>query len=178
MGVSFYLVKENVKMVDGEPVINYGIVYPPNFDRTPVVDPEYPEYGALPPENPWEINVNQHNFVRLAKSLGIIVDNEESWSGLITNLADFIDQCRSMLATVLSIPAFDAGEQTVVSRNVSLESIVNAAATGNTALASECELGATFIHLGTSEGYFARQLPRLIELAEIAIANEAVISYA
>lgn len=152
MSVTFYVAKESLKMVNDRVVVIYHEIYPEGFDRTPVVDSEYPEYGAIAPSNPLSLNLSNSNARNILQTLG--VDDSELVGCL--EPAKLLPACQNALSTLRSVPALDDGTP-------------NRELSGN---------GPTIILCGHRPGYFEDRFSRLRELAEAAIANEAVIAYA
>lgn len=154
MSVTFTVAMETIREFDGQPQVVYMPQYPPGFDNTPVVDPEFPEYGALPPDNPWDMNVSNTNFVTIMRSLGF---EDFDYVGVIANVADLITRCEALLGTVRSIPQFDAGVEPREYRG---------------------ESGATIIDCGVRPGYLNERIGTLLTIAIAARDAGAVISYA
>lgn len=154
MSMTFYVAKEELKMYEGKVVTMVTCLYPPNFDNTPVVDPEYPEYGAIHPDNPWEINLSNTNAMMILRLLGF--ENEGEYTGHIGELDKLIQSANHVLATCQSIPEIDGGALTEESRG---------------------EKGCLIIECGIREGYIAERVKQLMNLATIAKENEAVLAY-
>lgn len=153
MSVTFSVCKENLVMQNDKVMVSYTILYPPTFDKTPVVDPEYPEYGAISPENPWDLNVNNYNAREILQSLG--VELTEDLCGII-DPTKLLDTCNNNLATINVLPNLDGGTE-------SEESVG--------------KNGCTFINCGRSVGYFNHRFNKLKELVLIAIQNDAIITF-
>jgi len=158
MGISFMVAREEVMLIDGVPAIVYAPLYPVGFDRTPVIDLEMPEYGSIPPDNPWSMDLSVANAFMLLRELGLINEADEpEYCGHFVDLPDLIARCEALLGVVNTIPEFDAGVSAVVQGG---------------------DGHATMIHCARRPGYMNHRVGRLLELALIAKENDGVISYA
>ena len=156
MSITFYVAKETLELIDNNVLAVYRMMYPEGFDNTPIVDPEYPEYGALPPSNPWELNVTNSHGIEILRMLDLFDETAEDLTGHI-NPAILADRCQNAIGTINSIPEFDAGADTVEHQG---------------------ETGPKFISCGLQPGYFVDRIGKLLELATIAREREEMICYA
>lgn len=156
MSVTFTVSMETIREIDGEPRLIYMPQYPQGFDNTPVVDPDYPEYGAcVYPDNPWEMNVSNSNFAMIMRELGLEVNDE--YCGVIANVADLIARCEALLGTVKAIPEFDAGVKQTEFFG---------------------EAGARVINCGVRPGYLTDRIGTLLSIATVARDTGAVVAFA
>ena len=154
MSVTFTVSMETIREFDGQPHVVYMPQYPQGFDPTPVVDPEFPEYGAIPPTSPWEMNVSNSNFSTIMQSLGLEFSD---WCGVIADVTDLIARCEALLGTVRSIPEFDAGVKPTETRG---------------------EMGALIVNCGVRPGYLVDRIGTLLSLAIAARDAGAVVTFA
>lgn len=149
MSVTFCLAKKVVGKV------GYQFLYPSDFDPTPVIDPEYPEYGAIPPDNPYTLNVHNDNAKEILRTFNIT--GELHNGGILDNLDEVIEICNQVIASVRTIPELDLGTPSVMSK---------------------FENGPLVVECGHLPGWYGDRFGKLLELATIAKQKEAVITYA
>jgi len=152
MSVTFSVSSESIEQLEGKAVRHIRTLYPEGFDNAPVVDPEYPEYGGLPPQNPWEMNVSNVNAVDLLRTLKLYDENSEDLMGVL-NAWKLHRACEKALA---NLPP-DAGRPDVESRGSG---------------------GCRWIECGKTPGYYFERFSQLRDLAKIAIEIGAIISFA
>lgn len=158
MSVTFHVSMEEVCDFDGEPRICYAIQYPPGYDNTPLVDPDWPEYGAcVYPPNPWELNVSNDNAYYLMEAVGITVNEDNGLCGVIADLADLIARCDAVIDTLAIIPQFDAGTESTTIRYG--------------------DNGPAMVYCGRSEGYLHGRVSALRDIAIAAQSIGGVVSY-
>ncbi len=149
MSVTFQIVKK----IPGQP--GFQFITPDNFDPTPVVDPEFPEYGPIYPENPYHLNVHTDNATTILAMFGIT--GKLDCGGFLFDLDEVIQVCEQVLATIRSMPEMDEGTATSTTNDPS---------------------GLTWIKCGHIPGWYAHRFGKLLELAIIAKKKDAVICYA
>lgn len=161
MSVTFHVSMEEVCEFDGEPRICYAIQYPPGYDNTPSVDPDWPEYGAcVYPDNPWELNVSNANAWYLFETLGITVNEDNGLCGVIVDVMDLIARCDAVIGTLAVIPQFDAATPDRIIREE-----------------NEWFVGSTMILCGRSEGYLEHRVAALRNIAIAAQSIGGVVSF-
>jgi hypothetical protein len=154
MSITFSIYKRILDETSSEPKFRYQEIYPAGFDPTPRIDPEMPEYGEIAPENPYDLNMANVNAVDVLKSLGLFEDGE--YCGTIIDMADLIQRCDAFITVAALDETFDAAFDAYVHEKAGWATIV------------EC---------GRNAGYRTDKAIILKAMAQIALANDAVISY-
>lgn len=156
MSVTFSIAKEKLLEWNGEPNICLSPIYPEGFDNTPKIDPEYPEYGELYPDNPWELNVTNSNAFELLNILGV---PQTEYCGTLcgNDLTTIVRIGSECLATLVAAPELmDMGTPSHESKG---------------------SKGCTIIQCGHHPGWYTDRITKIVELATIALAHDACISF-
>ena len=158
MSVTFSVCKETLEMRDEKVIVRYTSLYPDDFDNTPRIDPDMPEYGAIPPENPWDLNVSNINCLDLLRTLGLWEEGRDP-SDLhgVLDPAKLALACDQALSTLQAVPEIDMGT--------------------NSREDEPGQKGCRMVICGHMPGYFTNRFEWLKKLAVIAQERYAVIGY-
>jgi hypothetical protein len=148
VSVTFVVCSPREETIGGQLVKVLHEIYPDGFDTTPKIDPDYPEFGAMEPDNPWSLNIGNDSAREVLKYLGLY-DNDEL-VGLIEPQT-MIDRCDEALAAIRDIAGIDC------------------------AVAPRIE--GIFVHCGRPAGYLKEQFQTLRKFAVEAIPRNAMIAY-